>query len=416
MHSFIRTAALFSLSVLASTAAAKQPTPSPLNPLMSPIWSDVAQPTYSENILDWTSLDRMTFGAQHALVQYDVVSGEKASFNHTVPVRDYIHDDSYPHFFAIDDNDVLLQFTNTNLTEKRQLDLSDILQGAEITKYQYNHHYLALTTNDAQLIIVSLEPWQVALHKSEIDADLHGIADNIFVYSNDSGSHGLDITTGESLWHHTRQLSSYSDYTQGVMLFLFNGENEGLTAIDPTTGNTVWQAEEADPHNTYAMIHSGTVINIDYMEERLFGYDIETGELLWRKADIKLPITYLKSYEGIDFVPSTPTYLLENMVVQYDPRTGESKHAIRLPEDVNCGFIDTINDVVLCTETEYGESKELHLIDFKTGKPLGHFTMPTMIQSRYPVPFGESIIIHNAGIYGDDITGVMALEFPDVKS
>ena len=127
-------------------------------------------------------------------------------------------------------------------------------------------------------------------------------AGRIYVHYGAHGTACLDTKTGEKLWertdlkcHHFRGAGSSPIVFEDLLILTFDGfDRQFLTALDKTTGETVWLKERdvafendfGDYHKAYATPQIVTVdqkpLLISPHANATSAYDPKTGELIWR--------------------------------------------------------------------------------------------------------------------------------------
>lgn len=132
---------------------------------------------------------------------------------------------------------------------------------------------------------------------------------NVIAVNADAQLFGIDKRTGEVLWHR----DEFKEYSDGVFTFalyqdrLFVVNKLGVTsrvmALDPLTGKTIW--EDIGRGNAAHALHflNGVMYFGSRGDGKLYAYDTDTGELLWR---IQSPeYENFQGYGGVRVVPGT---------------------------------------------------------------------------------------------------------------
>lgn len=132
---------------------------------------------------------------------------------------------------------------------------------------------------------------------------------DVMIVNPDAQLFGIDKHTGEVLWHRDEfkengdGVSTYAIYQDRLFVVNKFGFTSRVMALDPLTGKTLW--EDIGRGNAAHALHflNGVMYFGSRGDGKLYAYDTDTGELLWR---IQSPeYEAFQGYSGVRVVPGT---------------------------------------------------------------------------------------------------------------
>ena len=132
---------------------------------------------------------------------------------------------------------------------------------------------------------------------------------DVMIINPDAQLFGINKHTGEVLWHRDEfkengdGVSTYAIYQDRLFVVNKFGFTSRVMALDPLTGQTIW--EDIGRGNAAHALHflNGVMYFGSRGDGKLYAYDTNTGELLWR---IQSPeYETFQGYGGVRVVPGT---------------------------------------------------------------------------------------------------------------
>ncbi|MBR5249313.1 MAG: PQQ-binding-like beta-propeller repeat protein [Bacteroidales bacterium] len=210
--------------------------------------------------------------------------------------------------------------------------------------------------------------------------------------------YALDPQSGKLVWEHQlREGGLYPTYTQGIGYhdgIVYVGQGAQLTALSAQDGKKLWKNTTnkgggITDVSTYA-VGDGVLVANAYWVGR-YGFDAQTGELLWEKRDAE---NRYSSGRPI-FYNGKCYYTAYQTLIEMDPRTGTESKRVKQPHIFNTRSCTLIADDVLVVGTSNHGMTAYRLDDFS--QLWNTTTMPALI---YTSPYTKS---YEMSIEGDPI-------------